>query len=35
LSRYKYTGAKGDITTEDLNAFLEQYEAGALKVTID
>jgi len=34
MLKYKYTGAKGDITTEDLNAFLEQYEAGALKVHI-
>jgi len=34
MLKYKYTGAKGDITTEDLNAFLEQYEAGTLKVHI-
>lgn len=32
VSRYKYTGTKGDITTEGLDEFLAAYEAGSLKV---
>jgi len=34
MLKYQYTGAKGDITTSDLESFLEQYEAGSLKVHI-
>jgi hypothetical protein len=30
--RYKWTGATGDITSADLDAFLAQHEAGTLKV---
>lgn len=30
--RYKWTGATGDITSADLDAFLAQHEAGNLKV---
>jgi thiol-disulfide isomerase/thioredoxin len=32
VSRYKYTGTKGDITTEGLEEFLAAYDAGLLKV---
>ncbi len=32
ISRYKYTGTKGDITTDGLNKFLADYDTGSLKV---
>jgi hypothetical protein len=32
ISRYKYTGTKGDITTEGLDEFLAAYDTGSLKV---
>jgi len=34
MLKYKFTGAKGDITTADLNDFLKQHESGSLKVHI-
>jgi hypothetical protein len=32
ISRYKYTGTEGDITTEGLDEFLAAYDTGSLKV---
>ncbi len=29
--RYAFTGAKGDITTQDLDAFLAAHDEGSLK----